>query len=1040
MKRALVIVPSILVVLLAVALIAPGFIDWNQYKTQAQEQVKTMTGLEMELAGDIGFTILPAPRIMAENVTVKAPEGSKEPILASLDRLDVNVDLFPLLSGQVSVKYVTLVKPAINLEMLESGKLNAMTPEIEALQSPADNKAAKAAGPDIALDKVVIDNGTFSYYDHATQTQTTVRNINADLMAKSLQGPYEASGSLFYEGHSAEFEVSAARLKSDTGQIEPKIRLTLRPADLELAFSGTLSTKEPFGGQGVLTAGAPSLKKVMDQFKLGPFAARDSSLKLKGVLTADSGKLDFRNFELALGEDQISGTFGMLFDPMKYALEIKAHKGVEVARLADLPMFRHAIFDIRMEGDAASAKIHSSTVKLDSQEFKLSGNYAVPKKVGRPKADIVFSAAALDYDALAKKMPEQKSRSSGDIESSLQALALPLDMDLDLNVSKLKYEGKTLDKVGAKLKFRENAVSFSGISIRNIFASADISASGEIRDIKNAAGITLDLAVNTRDVPAFSKALNIDASAFPPALKTAEVKTRLTGSAKAMDMTANIGALGGDFIAQGKIGHPFKTATLDDLTLQVKHKNMADLMQKLQGTPKPDPNFARPMDIYAKIVQSGKTYTLSGLKGDLAGYTVQGDAKIDTSGAKPYIGGELKFGKITMASAVTTQAASKPGADGSERWSREPINVQGLNAFNADVALSASSITYGPWPLIAPQMKIALKDGVLDISEMKAGLFEGALAMNATVESSDKPRQPVRIKSNASLKDVSVKQLIRALAGSQMIDATGKVSGDLDITTSGTSAAALVYDLGGQGTVNGSDIILNGVDVTRFARALSDETKPGDSLLGLWKGSVKGGSTQFDTLDGNYVIAEGVVDIRKLDLDGPKANIATTGNINLPKWTLATRHKITVKPQGDVPSDVPPFEMSFSGSLDNPAQTFGQGVLQDYLNRKVSRKIEGLINKKLGLPGADEKQGTPEQVVPSGGEEQKNTQPPAEKSPEDLIQQILQPQSQQQSEEPAQQTEQPPAEQQAQQPPRKEEKKDVDPEDVVKDVLKGLLR
>ncbi len=1037
MKRALIIIPSILVVLLAVAVIAPGFMDWNQYKPQAQQQVKAMTGLDLELAGDIGFTILPSPRIMAEKVTIKAPEGSKAQTLASVERLDVNVDLMPLLSGQVSVKYVTLVKPEINLEKLESGKLNAMTPELEALQSGQGEASAKSAGPEISLDKLVIDNGTFSFYDHAAKTETIVRNINADLKAQTLEGPYEAAGSLFYEGHAAEFDLKAAKIDPQTGQLQPKLKLTLRPADLEISYTGTLNTKDPVGGQGVLSASAPSLGRVLEQFKLGALAGKDTPLKMKGVLTADTAKIDYRDFEISLGDEPLSGSFGLLFDPLKYAMEIKAPKGVQVAKIApQLPMFKTAIFNVKLEGDAKSAKIHPSDVKLDAQEFKLSGTYSAPGKSGRAKADIDFSTGSLDYDALAAKMSVGKDTANADLESSLRSVALPLDLDLGVNAGKLKYQGQNLEKVGANLKFRENAFSFSGVSVKN-FASADITASGEIKDVASASGITLDLAVNARDARELAKALKLDASGLPEQVKAVNLKTRLTGSAKAMDMTANVAALNGEFIAQGKIGSPMKTATLEDLALQVKHKNMAELIQKISGAAEQDASLAKPMDIYAKITQTGKTYDLKGLKGDLAGFTVQGDAKVDASGAKPYLTGNLKFGKVVLASGVTSgKPGGKPGVKG-ERWSKDPIDAQALHALNADLAISATSITYGPWPLIAPEMKIALKDGVLNVSDMKAGLFEGALAMNATVESAAQPRQPLHIASKASLNGVSLAQLIRALAGSQMIDASGKVNGDLDITTSGTSAAALVYDLGGQGVVTGSEIVLKGVDVKSFATALSDESKPGDSVLGLWQGSTRGGQTAFDTLDGNYVIREGVITIQKLDLDGPEANIATTGTINLPQWTLATKHKITVKPQGDVPADVPPFEMSFSGSLDNPAQTFGQGVLQDYLNRKISRKFEKMLGDKIGIPGQKDQQNTPQEVLPSSGQEPEQHEPKKELTPDDIIRQVLDPHS---SDAPP--PEEPPAEQPAQQePPAQQQKpKEPDAEDVVKDVLKGLLR
>jgi len=69
---------------------------------------------------------------------------------------------------------------------------------------------------------------------------------------------------------------------------------------------------------------------------------------------------------------------------------------------------------------------------------------------------------------------------------------------------------------------------------------------------------------------------------------------------------------------------------------------------------------------------------------------------------------------------------------------------------------------------------------------------------------------------------------------------------------------------------------------------------------------------------------------------------------------LATKHKIIVKGIDGAPSDVPPFEISFNGSLDNPAQTFGQGLLQDYLNRKIQRKLNQFLSKKFGVPSNDD--------------------------------------------------------------------------------------
>ncbi len=1084
MKRALVIIPFILVILLAVVLVAPGFMDWNQYKGQAQQQVKAYTGLDMELAGDIGFTILPSPRFMAEGVVIKAPQGSKSETLASFDRLDINVDLFPLLSQKVAVKYVTLVKPQINLEMMETGKLNALTPELEALTgggTQAQGISSAAAPPAISLDKIVIDDGQFFYYDHKTKAESLIRNINADILAQTLFGPYKAQGSLFYEGNSLDFDAQAEKYDAKAQQLNPKLKLTLQPGGIELNYAGTLNLKEPVGGQGALSLYIPNVAKALEQNKITGIKGLDVPLKVKGLLTADTQKADYRNFELSLGENAFTGTFGAIMDPMKYALELKTEQAVKISELLpDLAMFRNGTFNLKIEGDKGTTKIHEGAIKLDDHEFNLSGAYTPQTKSGRPLAVIDFSTAILDIDVLSKKMPAAKDQ-PGDLESSLRSAAMPFDMDLNLNAKKLKYQAQTLENIGVKAKFRDNAVSVSGLTLKN-FAKSDITASGGIDNIRGLGGITLNLSVDTADVQALAKALKVDASGLPKDMGKASIKAKLTGSAEAMDMTANIAAMNGELITQGKVKTPLQTPSVSGMTVQLKHGNMAEALQKFSGAAEQDPNFKKPMDVYAQISQDGLVYKLEGLKGNLAGFTVQGDAKIDLSASKPYLSGDLKFGKVVLASSVTTgNAAQKSTA---ERWSKDTIDTAGLHAINADINLSASSITYGPWPLEAPRMKLALKDGVMEVTEMQAGLFEGQIAISSTVKSVDQPRQPIHIAAKSSLSDVSVARLVKALAGSQMIDASGKVSTELEVTTSGTSPAALVYDLGGQGTVTGSDIVLNGVDVTRFAEALSDESKPGDSLLGLWKGTTKGGKTAFDTLDGNYIIREGIVTIQKLDLDGPEANIATTGTVNLPKWTLSTKHKITVKPQGDIPADVPPFEMAFSGPLDNPAQTFGQGVLQDYLSRKVNRKFEKLLTDKLGLPGEEKKKpgkkGQPQEVLPSSGEEQEIT--PTELTPQDIIQQVLDPEPQPApvpetpaeiqpepepapAAEPAQQQPQdlnaivqevlepepapepspepeakPEAEPQPDQPEPEQKSEEVKPEDVVEDVLKGLLQ
>ena len=90
-----------------------------------------------------------------------------------------------------------------------------------------------------------------------------------------------------------------------------------------------------------------------------------------------------------------------------------------------------------------------------------------------------------------------------------------------------------------------------------------------------------------------------------------------------------------------------------------------------------------------------------------------------------------------------------------------------------------------------------------------------------------------------------------------------------------------------------------------------------------------------------------------MTLDGDTAKLETIGQIDLPRWTLSTKHPMSVKSTDSEGATVPSFEISFSGSLDNPTQTFGQGLLQDYLQRKLERKIGKMITDKFGVSGSN---------------------------------------------------------------------------------------
>ena len=233
----------------------------------------------------------------------------------------------------------------------------------------------------------------------------------------------------------------------------------------------------------------------------------------------------------------------------------------------------------------------------------------------------------------------------------------------------------------------------------------------------------------------------------------------------------------------------------------------------------------------------------------------------------------------------------------------------------------------------------------------------------------------------------------------------------MNVQSAGGSAHALINALGGNAKLDGTNVILKGFDLAKLARGLAVEEKLATSVTSLIDGATSGGQTKFDTVKGDYKITNGVVNITSMVMDSADAVINSTGTADLPKWFINVDNLITLK---SVP-DLEPFEVKIKGPIDNPSDTFGKNILEDYLGDKIKRKLAKELPDVLGEDATNVLEGLG--VIP------KRQQPAP--APSDGTA-------------PAQ-----PAPQQQQQAPAASPLDQIlqgdDPEDAVKDVLKGLF-
>ncbi|MFN3232868.1 MAG: AsmA family protein [Alphaproteobacteria bacterium] len=248
MKRILIAIAVLLVLVTGLVLILPGFVDWNEYRNEIAAQIEDATGRRVSIEGDVSFAVLPSPALSIAKMRIANLPGASSVDVATLESLDVEVALFPLLTGTVQVERIVLVDPVIDLEVLPDGRQNWV---FEGGEPGSVDTETSSSGFDISVDSFVVTNGTVLYRTGSGPPRR-IDGLDLDISARSLSGPFEADGTIGINDVPFAIDLAVGRLNADT----TPVRLTARAAPGNFSAS--------FSGQAVLNADVPSIKGEID--------------------------------------------------------------------------------------------------------------------------------------------------------------------------------------------------------------------------------------------------------------------------------------------------------------------------------------------------------------------------------------------------------------------------------------------------------------------------------------------------------------------------------------------------------------------------------------------------------------------------------------------------------------------------------------------------------------------------------------------------------------------------------------------------------
>ncbi|PZP54143.1 MAG: hypothetical protein DI586_10285 [Micavibrio aeruginosavorus] len=695
----------------------------------------------------------------------------------------------------------------------------------------------------------------------------------------------------------------------------------------------------------------------------------DGALNLATAVIYDGNTASLDKLDLEIGDLSYKGSVkvsGLKTSPSpKLSVDLESTSGDISATDALVKI----LSDLSVKGTGTFinnvVSIEQGVIGFEGQTINLTGNYTLPQQAGgRPKVNATIKAAKIDIDDIQRQMnPSTESAAQKAINDKanqqqstvkIKGMTLPFDGKVEASVGSLSFGGKTYSNINANITNNGKSLSISNLSLGTV-ADTTISVKGTISDSEKLSGLDIAANAKTGNVEGLAKAYNYDLK-LDRTLGAASVAGTFKGSLDNLAFNATVDALSFAVTGAGTVKSVLENPQIEGLNIRIRHPSLQTAVRNFSPGFEAPGSFNGPLDVSSIVAMNDKKYDLTNVSGSIGSTSIAGKVSADMGGAKPSVKGDLSFGNMAFDSAApkagTTSTSSKPSsapaANASEtRWSREAIDTSWMSKFNADLAVKAASITQGLWKLNNASLSFKLNDGSLNISNMSAQLFSGDATISGNMKGGT-AKDPLSMNWSAKANNINAQQLLSAIQNKQSDTLSGMIkSFNLDIASSGISPAALVYALSGKGSANGDNIVIKGVDAAKLAETAKGSFKPLERAGSLLN-SFKDGQTAFGTFNADFTIASGVVNFSQIKFDGQQALLTSTGNVNLPRWTIDLKNNMTVKN-----SEVPPFDFVISGPLDNPAQTGGsiiEGFLREKANEKIQKLITDKIGDKLGIP------------------------------------------------------------------------------------------
>ncbi|HSB75227.1 MAG TPA: AsmA family protein, partial [Terriglobales bacterium] len=421
MRKAAIIIGVIIAVIIGILLVAPLFINVNQYRPRIQSELQQKLGRQVTL-GEMHLRLLP-PRVRVDNLSVSDDPHFSNRAFAQAQELDVSIALLPLITGKVEVRSLTLQHPHIELVRNTQGVWNFSTigqspagqPQPSPQPAPQSAKPGPQNGGSFQLNNLAINDGQIALTDYQKRQPRAVYNhIDLSLSDFAPGKPFSVSATVHLPGAGDQIVSLAGtggplnnsnmvatpfdgtlKLQQVALSAAQKFLNTPALAGTDATLSGDMKIRNLAGA--LASSGTLNLENpVIHGLKLGyPIHADyDISDNLNTqVLSISKGALQLGSTPLSL-----TGTMNMKATPAQVNVQLKA-SDVSLGEVAQLASAMGVAFapgmningrlnaDVHAQGATSSPALNGT---ISARNLNISGK-GLPQAVTVPAVDLAMT-------------------------------------------------------------------------------------------------------------------------------------------------------------------------------------------------------------------------------------------------------------------------------------------------------------------------------------------------------------------------------------------------------------------------------------------------------------------------------------------------------------------------------------------------------------------------------------------------------------------------------------------------------------------------